>query len=253
MFLPLLTLGILVFPMLAVHWTGSSLELWGVKLSNNDTIIISDDMSISNRDQAIDDYLRELLSWWWVTVGLVYLLPVVLMSSTASFARDQVLWLRMTPCSARELALARLWRVMTALFLLGGIGFVVALITSYWHEISCSTAVWTVAGVLAHGLWAGGVVLVIGPLLRTPVDRALGSFCAFLTPVIAFLLYIAFEPKLPKSLQEWWPFTIPFAKLPTNSKAHILTSAAIGVVGLILSLVIQPGHWRSMNPPIQRS
>lgn len=252
--IPLVTLGILAVPMFAVEWNGSNLELWGVELPNNDKIIIISDKNPADfREQTMGDYVRELLSWWWVTVGLVYLLPVVLMPSTASFARDQVLWLRLTPCSARELALARLWRVVTALCFLGGMSLIVAFAVSYWHEISCTPAVWTVVGVLAHGLWAGGVVLVIGPLLRTPVDRALGSFFALLTPIIAFLLYVALEPKLPKTLQEWWPYTIPFAKLPTSPKAHILTSAAIGLVGLILSLVIQPGHWRSMNALIKRS
>ncbi|WP_193788992.1 hypothetical protein, partial [Zavarzinella formosa] len=128
----LVTLAVLAVPMFAVQRKGSTLELWGVELPKSTTIYISDDESVAESeaakalDDATEDYLRELFSWWWMIAGLAYVLPVMLMPSSASFARDQVLWLRMTPCSARDLALARLWRVGVALAVVGAPGIVVA-------------------------------------------------------------------------------------------------------------------------------
>ncbi len=248
-------LAVLAVPMFAVRWHGSGLELWGVVFDKN--VIELDSGDGSAREKAMGDYLRELFSWWWVFVSLAYLLPVVLMVSAASFSRDQVLWLRMTPCSARELAVARLCRVLVALAVLSVLGLSLALAATYWHDTDPAVALWTVAGMLAHGLFAAGVVLLVGPLLRTPVDRALGSFFAFLAPIVAFMVFVALEPKLPSAVKEWWPYTIPFAKLQTGTTphvlgtagigAHVLSSAAVGAVGLLLSVLVQPGHWRSEN------
>lgn len=237
-------LGLLTVPMLAVEWNGSELELWGVRFES---------AGDPTREAALGNYHRELISWWWGIVGLAYLLPVVLMTAAASFSRDQVLWLRMTPCSARELALARLWRVSVSLLGLGSVGLPVAVGVSYWHDAPCRAAVWTVAGMLAHGLWAAGIVLLVGPMLRTPVDRALGAFFAFLTPVFAFLLFVAFEPQFCPTVRGWWPFAIPFIRLPLDPKPHILSAAGLGAVGMFLSVVIQPGHRRYSNAPTSRS
>ncbi len=238
--LPLLALGVLVAPMLAVEWNGSTLMLWGVSFP---------DTGAQGRDGALGGYLRELLSWWWMGIGLAYMLPVILMASAGSFSRDQVLWLRMTPCSARELALARVWRVLAPLSLLGAGGFCVAFGVAWYHQVSPRAAAFTVAEMLAHGIWSAGIVLLIGPLLRAPVDRALCSFVAFLTPVMAFLVFIALQPRLSETLKVWWPYTIPFARLAADPKTHLLSSTAIGAGAMFVSVLLQPGHRRSSNAP----
>ncbi|WP_238537658.1 hypothetical protein, partial [Zavarzinella formosa] len=95
-------------------------------------------------------------------------------------------------------------------------------------------------------------LLAVGPLLRSPVARALGSFSAFLTPVIAFVVFVAVEFKLPRHAQEWWPYVIPFVKLPAAPGPHILSSAALGVAGLVLSLLVQPGRPRPTGASTER-
>jgi uncharacterized membrane protein YhaH (DUF805 family) len=229
-------LGVLLVPMLGIHWNGSGLELWGVAFETAGPY---------TRESALSDYLRELFSWWWIHVGLAYLLPVVLLATVASFSRDQVLWLRMTPCSARELALARLGRVVFSLLLIGSIGLAAAFGVAQWHDTTARGPAWTVGGMLAHGLWSAGALLLVGPYLQTPIDRALGAFFCFLAPVVAFLVFVALEPKLPGSVREWWPYTVPFARLSSDPGPHILSAAALGVAGMFLSVLLQPGHRRS--------
>ena len=225
----------------AAQWNGSGLELWNVAVGRE-----------TDREAAIASHLREMFSWWWLIIGFAYLLPVVLMPLSTSFSRDHVLWLRLTPCSPRKIALARACRGAGSALMLGGLGLSVAIVGAIYHDVSMSEGVWTVAGISTHVIWASGIVLIAGPFLPSPVDRALCAFFAFLVPIISFLVYAALKPSLPTVVEHYWPYVTFFVRPPRRMEEHTLAAFVIGLVGIGFSILIQPGKLRDRIPHTER-
>jgi hypothetical protein len=226
-----LALGGLVLP---VRWETRRLVLWGTAL---------DEFRVaSGPTEALSLFVREVLSWWWLAAGVLYLLPVLLLPLAGSFARNQVLWLRLTPCSARELALGRAVRVVVASALLGGLGLAAVGVCALWHGLPARSLLPVGLGPGLHALAAGGLLLVCGPRLLTPVGRALAAFLVFLAPLISFLLFVTLRPHLPTAVAGWWPYVVPFAPDLGRPLPHLLGTAGLGLAALLVAAGLQPGH-----------
>jgi hypothetical protein len=217
-------------PALAVRWEEGNLALGTAALTGFG----------GERVGATTSYLRELFSWWWVAVAAAYLLPVVLLPTAASFSRDQILWLRLTPCSAREVAVGRAGRVLASTAALASLALPAGAFLAAYHDLPPGLLLATAAALPAHALLAGGLVLIAGPRIPLAATRALFAFVAFLAPVISFLAFVALRPHLDPSFGRWWPYVVPFAPPLDEASQHVLVSVGLGVLFLIMSVLLQP-------------
>ncbi len=198
-------------------------------------------------------FLRECLSWWWLIAAVGYVLPVLLLPLAASFAPSQVLWLRLTPCSPRDVALARTARLGIAVASLGALGLPAAVACARWHGVPVAAVLDVAAGLLAHALLAGGVVLIAGPALYAPAGRALAAFVGFLMPLFLFLAYAALGARLPAGLRSWWPYAVPFVPAWGEPAGHVLVAAGLGAALVVLAVLRQPGRCESPFVPPEES
>jgi hypothetical protein len=181
--------------------------------------------------------LGELFSWGWAVVGLFYVLPGVLVPLARSYSVSQVLWLRLTPCTARDLALARLVRVLAASGVLAGLALAWAAICCAYHGLALSPFLVPVLGVLAHLWLASGGVLLAAPRLRTETGRSVCAFVALLIPLLSCAIMRAGEHHLTRDWLAWWPYAGPFTTTLQAAGQHFAVCAALGGVLLLLSLL----------------
>jgi hypothetical protein len=219
--------------------TDGVLQLWGVGMEG---------YAAAEEQGPLPAFVRECFSWWWLIAAVAYVLPVLLLPLAASFAPSQVLWLRLTPCSSRAVMLARTMRLLLGVAFLAALALPVVVLCTLRHDLPAHTLLDAAAGVLAHTLWAGGLVLVIGPSLKTPPGRALAAFVAFLTPLLSFVLYAALAPRLPGGLRSWWPYALPFAPSWGEPARHVLAAAALGAGLVALAVLRAPGRCESLSP-----
>jgi hypothetical protein len=221
-----------------------TLALWGVALEG---------YGVEGVGGPLRAFLRECLSWWWLVAAVGYVLPVLLLPLAGSFAPSQVLWLRLTPCSPRDVALARAARLGLGLFALAALGLPAAAAMTLWHGVPLAAVLDVAAGLPAHALLAGGVVLAAGPALKTPAGRALAAFVGFLAPLFAFLVYAALGPRLPAGLRPWWPYAVPFVPAWGEPARHVLAAAGLGAGLVVLAVLRQPGRCESPFLPHEES
>jgi hypothetical protein len=224
---------------LPARLTDGVLHVWGV---------VMEGYAAGDEQGPLPAFLRECFSWWWLIASVAYVLPVLLLPLAASFAPSQVLWLRLTPCTPRSVMLARAARLMLGLAGLAALALPAAAVCTLRHGVPLAAILDAAGGVLAHTALAGGLILVIGPHLKTPPGRALAAFVAFLAPVLSFVVYAAVTPRLPSTLRSWWPYALPFAPSWGEPANHTAAAAALGAGLVALAVLCAPGRCESLSP-----
>jgi len=193
--------------------------------------------------------LGEMFSWAWTIGCVAFLLPAALLPLASSFGVSHTLWLRLTPCSPRELSAARAGRLLATVVAAGVVGGGWAWAAAAWHGLPWRGMLVPPLGALAHLLLAGAVVLLVGPRARSAVGRALTAFVGLLTPVVLFLVVALTGGRgaEPAAWRLWWPYAAPFTPALGDQLRHFGSAALLGLSLIGLSLVIPCGRvvWAS--------
>jgi hypothetical protein len=235
----LLLLGAALLVACPVGWNGEHLSVWGVDLP--------DFAPGLDRNGAVVAFVTEMLSWGWVVVLLGYVLPRVLLPLAASFAPNQVLWQRLSCCTARDVSYARGLRVLVVAALVGGLTVVLALVAAWRFEIPVVPLLDAPAGLAGQIVLAGGLIVFLCPLSRTQSGRLLVAVAAGLVPVLSLLPYLSLRQHLVPFLALWWPFAVPFTAPLGPQVCHNLACLFLGFVCLAVATLAQPGRPRSFD------
>jgi len=198
------------------------------------TIIIHSD---TNKKEALEFVFYEYFSLSWIFLSTLYLLPKLLLPLTNSFSINQMLWLRLTPCSPIEIAITRvLWVISWAIWLSIS-GIITMLLIIYHHKIFLNNLFLDIGGLISYIILTGGIVITwtnfnykIDSLKKTLITIA--SLCS--TIIFGYIYYtfpnIIFRKILPIAL----PFSSYF--LPDRS-IHFCATALIGCFLLIIHII----------------
>ncbi len=201
------------------------------------------------RESVLLRFLGEFGSWAWIFVlGGAYMLPVVLLPLAMSYSVSSVLWLRLSPCSSRDLALARVARLLLGLVVVVGLSIPPAWICAWYHGVPALPLMRQVGGMASHLVWSGGLVLALSGWIRGEVARLLTAFFAFLVPMLSYGLYLALHVNLSDDNATWWPYTFPFLHDAGNQGKHYLASLAVGGGLVILSILTDSGRLLERTP-----
>lgn len=233
----LLFAGALVYT-LGLHRGAHGLTLFGLDWPPGDALRFG-------AQEAANRVVRESFSSVWLGLILFYLAPKLLFPLADSFSTNQLLWLRLTPCTAVEIAAARALTVVSAA------GWV-SLWTTGWALVAFARLdvpppflVENVVGIGAYVLLCGGCLLILCDLLahRDSISRPL-VFASLFAPIC-----IALTSTLSaRETRLWLPYTSPYLVMfltPRSALAHALSAAAAGILLLVLHIFLaavrQPG------------
>jgi len=194
------------------------------------------------REPTVELLLSEFFSWGWLLIVGVYVLPSVLLPLADSFSVSATLWVRLTPAAPREVAVARLARVLGPVFLLAVLGTTWALLCAAYHDLPPWGLLAQASGLPVHLLCSAGAVAFLGGGQRTDLGRSLLGFLALLLPVALFLLYVTVAFRLETAWKPWWPYACPFVGSVGEQGRHFACAAALGCLLLVLSIVFRTGR-----------
>src|SRR6266404_8427195 len=195
-----------------------------------------------SRDTTVTLLLAEFFSWAWLIAIGVYVLPSVMLPLAGSYSVSATLWARLTPATPREVAVARLVRVLGPTAVLAVLGAVWAMACATYHNLSMEALLAQAGGLPAHLFCSAGVVAVLGSYLRTDLGRTLSAFLALLLPVASFLLFVTLAFRMEGGWKPWWPYACPFVGGVGDQGPHFASIAAVGGLLLTLSVVCRTGR-----------
>jgi hypothetical protein len=185
--------------------------------------------------------LSEYFCWGWVFVSLAFCLPNVLLPLATSHSISQVLWLRLTPTTPREMAVARICRLLLAASFLGLLGSSWGVICAIYHSVSPVRMLLLVSGFLTHLLVSGGLVLFFSQWARSDKARIVCVFVSFVLPCLSCLGYFAFQ-RQAGVWGEWWPYATPFTYVLGKDDKHLISCALLGLLLIIAYIAMQRGQ-----------
>lgn len=200
------------------------------------------------REEAILHLLREMFSWAWALAGLTYLLVALLMPLARSYSVSQVLWLRLTPCTARDLAAARVSRVLLASLFLASLSLSWAGICAVYHGVTMEPFLVLTLGLAAHAILASGLVVATAPAARTETGRFTCAFIALLLPLLSCAMMEAGRHWLEPSWRNWWPYSGPFVAGLEPPLRHFASCAGLGLLLLLVSVGVARGRLETGTP-----
>jgi hypothetical protein len=200
------------------------------------------------REVVLLSLLQEFFSWAWALACFVYLLPAVLLPLARSYSISQVLWLRLTPCTARDLAAARLGHVVLATLFLGALTLSWAVVCAWYHAVAVTPFLVLALGVVAHLWLAGGLVVLTAPLARSETGRALYACAALLLPLLSCAMMEAGRHSFGAFWRRWWPYAGPFVASLEPPLRHFTCCAGLGLLLLLISVLVSRGRLQSGVP-----
>lgn len=227
-FLIIFVIGILVGT-LAVGWDSSetSVTFFGVLLK----------LYGQNRDDSLVRFLNQIFSWGWVVAIFLLFSPIKKLSET--FSVNEMLWLRLLPCSPYEVAIARALWIIGYAFFLGILGTAWAIICASFHQVSIRELLINVEGLVSHVLLSGGIVVALS--LVIPIRKSeqnLISVIAMMLPLVLTLIYYGISGLQVQGVMKYFPYSSPFNPGLKNTFFHFGTATLIGVV-LLGSHIVQ--------------
>ena len=185
--------------------------------------------------------LSEFFCWGWVIVIMAFWLPNVLLPLGNSHSTSQVLWLRMTPTTASDMALARVCWLLLASTCLGLFAGSWVVICSIYHSLSPLSMLVLVGGLLTHLLVSGGMVLFFSGWVRSDRARIVCVFVSFVLPCLSCLGYFACQRE-EGSWVDWWPYATPFTYVSGKDGKHLISCALFGLVFVAAYVATQRGQ-----------
>jgi hypothetical protein len=236
---PIAVLALFGVTVTFVRWDPATRDLYLWRIPFKVTLLI-DGGEAGLREHAIQELIRETLSWWWLVVVFLYVLPTLLLPLARSFSIEQMLWLRLAPCTARDIAAARACRVIVAALSLTALSALFASASSIYHATAASDALLAASEVGTHVVLACGILLILAPSLSSPTARLVCAFVALSSPMLLYFTYAALESFLPAVCSRYWPYVVPFEPFNLRGQGHTIATAAVGTCLLVTSVFIQP-------------
>lgn len=188
------------------------------------------------RDDSLLSLLNEIFSWGWLIISIF--LFRLLKKLSESFSVNEMLWLRLLPCSPYEVALARaLWIIGYACFI-GILGTVWAVICTLFHHVSMSEILINIEGLVSYVLLSGGIVVSLN--LVSSVKKLEPNFIssiACITPIVLGLIYRGISNLQDNGIMKYFPYSFPFNTGLRNTFFHFGTATLIGVCLIGLNIL----------------
>lgn len=216
------------------RWNGESLVFCGVQ---HDSPLYS-----GNRVSALYVLIGEMFSWAWLLSSLLYVLPSVLLPLATSHSTSHILWVRLTPATSGELAVARLDRVVRAVILLWSISTMWVVTCCIYHSLPFGPGLILTLGFAAHVVLSAGIVLVGCLGASSDKPRDVTELVALLVPPLSCVAFLAFPQAFMDEWTKWWPYACPFAYPLNHNANHFLASFILGVLLIIVYIFFRRGQ-----------
>lgn len=190
-----------------------------------------------SREESLSALLNEFFSWAWIIVALFYL-SKLLKRLSESFSVNEMLWLRLIPCSPYEVAVARACWVIGSALALGTLGAIWVLTCSVFHQVGFDGLFVNVEGLVSHVLLSGGIVVALNLVIEIGESEQNSiSVISLLTPMILTPIYLGINKLADTNYTLFFPYTIPFNRGLQNTIFHFGVTALIGTFLLCLHAV----------------
>ncbi|NBO91769.1 MAG: hypothetical protein EBV06_05590 [Planctomycetia bacterium] len=220
---------------LAVGWNGQTVTLFGIPEEGYG--------ELPSREAGMPVVLATYFGAAWAIGLLIYVLPTVLLPLASSYSLTHLLWLRSLHFTPREVAAARVVRVLIALVITTGLAVVWVAVMAVYHEIGVRVLLYAVTGWSAHLLLASGLLLAIGPHLQGTLERATAAMAGILLPIAMFAAaYIGSHRTAETVWGPWVPYTCPLTHLFPDAERHYAAAAVGGVLLLFWSIIAARGR-----------
>lgn len=234
-----LPFGITTIADLGLGWNGRSTVLFTIPLES----------CCDSRDKAILGILHEHFSWVWIFIAFTHLLPQLLFRLQDSFLVSQSLWLRFTPCLPYEVAISRALQVIFYGIWIGILGIIWALINSLIHQVSFTSLLLDVLGVVSYVILSGGIVSILDfGLALGYSERRVIPIVALFVPILFLIVY----PLIKDSPYErFFPYASPlitgsevFTELFGGVMIHFIMAIVVGILFLGLHIINKKRYFR---------
>ena len=189
-----------------------------------------------NKKEALEFVYYEYFSLSWILFSTLYLLPKLLLPLSNSFSVNQLLWLRLTPCSPIEIATTRvLWVISWAIWLSFS-GIIWLLLIIYHHRIFLDNIFLDITGLASYIIFTGSIVITCTNFYNVySFNKTLISLGSLCSNIIFCYIYYAFPNIIFK---KFLPIALPFSKyfLPDRN-VHFIMAALIGSFLLIIHML----------------
>jgi hypothetical protein len=213
--------ALIIYSNICVGWNGSNLTILNV---------VVEDYGGSSREIVLSNYWYEIFSCSWLFIAISILPNYLLLPLVESFSISQILWLRFTPCLSSEIALAKVFWVISWGLWINVLTVIWAVIYSIFHHIILADVFLHIVGLFGHVVFSGGIIVVLDFLLREDHRyRITISTVALLLPLVISFVHFSQIIKDDKYL----PFVIPF----TNASENMSNFISAAITGTILLLI----------------
>ena len=182
-----------------------------------------------SRETVYISLLHELFSWAWIYIAFDVLFRLLLPLGD-SFSVSQLLWLRLTPCSPVDIAVARGIWVIAYGVLLGVLGLIWMLITSLYYHVFSTNLLLDALGLVSYIIFAGGMIAVLDFDLEFDyLSKKVIAVVALFFPSLLGLVKLGIANLIHGEYAKFFPYTHPFAMLTSENLYHF---GVAGILGL---------------------